>query len=325
MDFSFTKEAWPIAGTFTISRGSKTEAMVVTASVHHEGRTGHGECVPYAHYSETVESVIAALERASKDLHLPADHSRLQALMPAGAARNAMDCALWDLRAKLVGKRVWDMLGLAEPKPVATAFTLSVAAPDEMREKARANAHRPLLKLKLAGDDDLDRVRAVREGAPETAIIVDANEGWQESHYRTLVPALKDLGVAAIEQPFPAGAEEMLTSLQRPIPVIADESCHTAADIRRLATLYDGVNIKLDKSGGLTEALKMREEAIKHGLQIMVGCMVGTSLAMAPAMLLTAGAGFVDLDGPLLLARDREPGLTFKGSTVGAPPAALWG
>ncbi|WP_286828046.1 MULTISPECIES: N-acetyl-D-Glu racemase DgcA [Kordiimonas] len=325
MEFSFTSEAWPIAGTFTISRGAKTEALVVTAAVSHKGHTGRGECVPYARYGETVESVLGALRSAAAHIMSPHDHHKLPALLPAGAARNALDCALWDLRAKLSGTRVWDLIGMAAPEPATTAFTLSVAPPDEMFAKAKANSDRPLLKLKLAGDGDLDRVWAVREGAPDAAIIVDANEGWRREHYHALVPELQRLGVAAIEQPFPVDDDDMLASLDRPIPVIADESCHTADDIPRLSALYDGVNIKLDKSGGLTEALKVREAAMNAGLQIMVGCMVGTSLAMAPAMLLTAGATFVDLDGPLLLARDRAPGLEFSGSVIGIPSAALWG
>lgn len=325
MEFSFCSEAWPIAGTFTISRGSKTEAEVVVASIRYRGHTGRGECVPYARYGETVDSVIAALKSAADHLKTPEDHFRLPELMPAGAARNAMDCALWDLRAKLAGQRVWQLLGVPAPAPVTTAFTLSIAPPDEMLERAKANAHRPLLKLKLAGDGDLERVSAVREGAPKTSIIVDANEGWQEAHYHTLVPALGDLGIAAIEQPFRAGADDILGSLDRPIPVIADESCHTADDIPRLSALYDGINIKLDKAGGLTEALKMRESAMNAGLQVMVGCMVGTSLGMAPATLLTPGAHFTDLDGPLLLAQDRNHGLAYAGNSVGPPAPALWG
>ncbi len=325
MDFSFTSEAWPIAGTFTISRGAKTEALVVTATVRHGGHTGRGECVPYARYGETVESVLDALQAAAVHISSPQDHDKLPDLLPAGAARNAMDCALWDLRAKIAGKRVWGLIGMPAPEPATTAFTLSLAPPDEMFAKAFENSSRPLLKLKLAGDGDLDRVRAVREGAPEAAIIVDANEGWRSEHYHALVPELQALGVAAIEQPFRADSDSVLASLDRPIPVIADESCHTAEDIPRLSALYDGVNIKLDKAGGLTEALKLHDAAVRAELQIMVGCMVGTSLAMAPAMLLTGGAAFVDLDGPLLLARDRDPGLTFSGSVVGVPPAALWG
>jgi len=325
MEFSFTSEAWPIAGTFTISRGAKTEALVVTATVRHEGHTGRGECVPYARYGETVESVLEALQTAAAHLASPTDHDKLPSLLPAGAARNAMDCAFWDLRAKLAGKRVWELIGLAAPEPTTTAFTLSLAPADQMFAKAREHSDRPLLKLKLAGDGDLDRVRAVREGATDAAIIVDANEGWRVEHYNALVPEFLRLGVTAIEQPFPADGDEILASLGHPIPVIADESCHTAADIPRLGTLYDGVNIKLDKSGGLTEALKLHDAATRAGLLVMVGCMVGTSLAMAPAMLLTKGATFVDLDGPLLLARDRDPGLALSGSVVNVPPSTLWG
>lgn len=325
MEFSITKEAWPIAGAFTLSRGSRTEAVVVVVTVSHAGHVGRGECVPYARYDETPESVMAELNTASAQMRAPDDHAILPSLLPAGAARNALDCALWDLQAKLSGKRVWDLMGIPAPKPATTAFTLSVDTPQAMRKKAAENSHRPLLKLKLAGDGDLERVSAVRQGAPDSAIIVDANEGWEPHHYEALVPALAALGVAAIEQPFPVGKDAALATLGRPVPVIADESCHTGADMEKLIGLYDGVNIKLDKTGGLTEALIVREKARAANMQIMIGCMVATSLAMAPALLLAEGAAYVDLDGPLLLAKDREEGLKFEGSTIFPPDARLWG
>jgi len=251
--------------------------------------------------------------------------TRLQTLLPAGAARNALDCALWDLEAKRSGRRVWQLAALPEPGPVMTAYTLTLDTPEKMGAAARENALRPLLKLKLSGAGDLDRVRAVRVNAPNAALIIDANEGWSVEDYRLLAPKLAGLGVTMIEQPFPAGDDGALAELPRPVPVCADEPCHTGDDLARLVGCYDAVNIKLDKSGGLTEALSMRSAARALGLKLMVGCMVATSLSMAPAQLLAQDADWADLDGPLLLAEDRSPGLLYRGSTVFPPEAALWG
>lgn len=315
-------ERWPIRGRFTISRGAKTEAEVVVVEARAQGVRGRGECVPYPRYGETAEAVIRAIAALDPD---GLTRARLQTLLPAGAARNALDCALWDLEAKRAGRPVWQLAGLREPGPVLTAFTLSLDTPEQMGAAARENALRPLLKLKLSGAGDLERVRAVRANAPNAAIIVDANEGWSVEHYRALAPKLAGLGVILIEQPFKAGEDGALTGLDRPVPVCADESCHTSDDLARLAGAYDAVNVKLDKTGGLTEALALKRAAEAMGFKIMVGCMVATSLAMAPALLLAQGAEWVDLDGPLLLAEDRTPGLAYQGSTVYPAEPALWG
>jgi len=318
-------ESWPIAGTFTISRGSKTAADVVVVEIADGAHRGRGECVPYPRYGESIDSTREQIEAIRKALESGLDRTGLQTALPPGAARNAVDCALWDLEAKISGRRAWQLAGLDEPKPVTTAYTLSLDTVEKMGEAARANAHRPLLKLKLAGPEDLDRVRAVRANAPRSRLIVDANEGWTAEIYAKLAPELAGLGVEMIEQPLPAAEDGPLLGLERPVPVCADESAHDRAGLRRLLGKYDAINIKLDKTGGLTEALALAREARAAGLEIMVGCMVATSLAMAPALLLAAQARWVDLDGPLLLAKDREPALRFEGSLIHPAPAALWG
>ena len=318
-------ESWPIRGTFTISRGSKTTADVVVAELSRDGNVGRGEAVPYGRYGETMQSVLGQIESLHGALAEGLDRQGLQALLPAGAARNAVDLAFWDLECKLSGKRHWQLAGLPEPAPVTTAFTLSLDTVEVMGRKAAENSMRPLLKLKLAGPDDLDRVAAVRRNAPAARIVVDANEGWTVEQYSALAPRLKDLGVEMIEQPLPAGNDAALADVERPVPVCADESCHDTATLAGLQGRYDMVNIKLDKTGGLTEALKLKEAAEAEGYGIMVGCMLATSLAMAPGVLLAQGAPVVDLDGPLLLARDRDPALKIEGSLVYPPAAALWG
>lgn len=321
MPFTAAPESFRLAQAFTISRGSKTEARVVTATVSRDGLVGRGECVPYARYSETVEGVARAIAM------LPDDITRegLQDLLPPGAARNAADCALWDLEAKLRGARVWDLLDLPAPGPVVTAYTLSLDTPEAMEEQARRNARRPLLKIKLGTPDDMPRLEAVRRGAPRPRLIVDANEGWSPEAYADLAPHLLRLGVELVEQPLPAGADEALSEMPRPVPVCADESCHDRASLAALKGRYDMVNIKLDKAGGLTEALALRDEARRMGLKVMVGCMVGTSLAMAPAVLVAQGAEVADLDGPLLLAEDRPRPLVYDEAGVHPPEAELWG
>lgn len=319
------QESWPIRGTFAISRGSKTSAEVVTVSLQQDGHTGRGECVPYARYGESIDSVISAIESVRRELQAGADRAALQQLLPAGAARNAIDCALWDHEAKAAGVRVWQLAGLAEPVAQVTAYTLSLATAQVMHQSALDHCERPLLKLKLAGDGDIERVAAVREGAPNAQIIVDANEGWNIEQYQQMVPELARLGVAMIEQPLPAGQDAGLAGVDRPIPLCADESCHDAKTLADLQGRYDVVNIKLDKTGGLTEALVMRDTAQQMGFDIMVGCMIATSLAMAPATIIGTGARVVDLDGPLLLAADRENGLDYGAFKVSAPDAALWG
>ena len=318
-------ESWPIRGTFTISRGSKTTADVVVAELSRDGGVGRGEAVPYGRYGETMQSVLDQIESLHGALAEGLDRQGLQALLPAGAARNAVDLAFWDLECKLSGRRHWQLADLPEPGPVTTAFTLSLDSVETMGRKAAENSTRPLLKLKLAGPDDLDRVAAVRRNAPAARIVVDANEGWTVEQYSALAPQLKALGVEMIEQPLPAGNDAALADVERPVPVCADESCHDTATLAGLRGRYDMVNIKLDKTGGLTEALKLKEAAEAAGYGIMVGCMLATSLAMAPGVLLAQGVPVVDLDGPLLLARDRDPALKIEGSLVYPPAAALWG
>ena len=318
-------ESWPIRGTFTISRGSKTTAEVVVAELSRNGSIGCGEAVPYARYGESLQSVIAQIESLHGALAEGLDREGLQALLPAGAARNAVDLAFWDLECKLSGKRHWQLAGLPPPGPVTTAYTLSLDTVEVMGAKAAENATRPLLKLKLAGPDDLDRVAAVRQNAPRARIIVDANEGWTAVQYTELAPQLLELGVEMIEQPLPAGDDAALAGIARPVPVCADESCHDTATLADLAGRYDMVNIKLDKTGGLTEALKLKAAAQEAGFGIMVGCMLATSLAMAPGVILAQGVPVVDLDGPLLLAEDRDPALRIEDSLVYPPDAALWG
>ncbi|HCQ66294.1 MAG TPA: dipeptide epimerase [Rhodobacteraceae bacterium] len=321
MRMTVTEERFPLAEVFTISRGSKTEAAVLTVTVEDGGAKGRGECVPYARYGETLTSVTAEIDG------LPERFTRaeLQALLPAGAARNAVDCALWDLEAKQAGKRAWEVAGLAAPGPEITAYTLSLGTPEEMRAKAAEHGHRPLLKIKLGTPDDMARLEAVRAGAPTSRIIVDANEGWSAEVYADLAPHLVRLGVALVEQPLPAGDDEALMGLERPVPVCADESCHDRTSLMGLKGKYDMVNIKLDKTGGLTEALALKQAALADGFSIMVGCMVGSSLAMAPAVLVAQGALVTDLDGPLLLAQDRAEPLGYDEAGVHPPSAALWG
>ncbi len=321
MTITTKTERFPLAEVFTISRGSKTEAAVVTAQVVRGGVTGRGECVPYARYGESLDSVTAQIAG------LPGDVTRaaLQSQLPPGAARNAIDCALWDWEAKQAGRPVWEIAGLAAPGPVTTAYTLSLDTPERMRAAAARQAARPVLKIKLGTEDDMARLEAVREGAPAARIVVDANEGWTVEVYAALAPHLKRLGVALVEQPLPAGADEALAEIARPVSVCADESCHDRASLAALKGRYDVINIKLDKTGGLTEALAMRDAARAAGFGIMVGCMVGSSLAMAPAFLVAQGAAVVDLDGPLLLAADRDHPVRYDGSVMQVPEPALWG
>jgi L-alanine-DL-glutamate epimerase-like enolase superfamily enzyme len=322
---SLAVEAYPIAGRFVISRGAKTEARVVTATLRADGAVGRGECVPYARYGESVESVVATIEAVRGDIEAGAGRATLQRLLPAGAARNALDCAMWDLEAKRSGRRAYRTAGFERLSALVTAYTLSVGTPDEMRAAALRAADRPLLKIKLAGEGDEARLAAVRDGAPHARLIVDANEAWREETLVAQLDACARFGVALVEQPLPAGQDEMLARIARPLPICADESAHETASLAELQGRYDAVNIKLDKTGGLTEALLMAAAARKMGFAIMAGCMVGTSLAMAPASLIGQMAAFVDLDGPLLLARDREPGLVYEGSTMTPPAPLLWG
>ena len=319
-----TAERYPIAGKFTISRGSKTEAAVILCTISNAQGTGHGECVPYARYNETLDSVTAQIEAVRAQIEAGISREALQDLMPAGAARNAVDCALWDLEAKMSGRRVADLIA-PQPQPLETAITVSLGTPEEMAISTAKVAHYPLIKVKLGSDDDIARMRAVRSAAPNSRIIVDANEGWTDDNIVDYMRAAAECGVVLIEQPLPAGKDAILSEIARPVLICADESTHTSKGLEDLAKRYDAVNIKLDKTGGLTEALIMRDKAVELGLQIMVGCMVGTSLGMAPAVLLAQKAGFVDLDGPLLLARDRDPALRYDNALVYPPEAAVWG
>ncbi len=325
IDLAVRHEAFPLASAFTISRGSRTQSDVVVVELAQAGVTGRGECLPYPRYGESVEGVMATIEGLREALAHGLDRQGLQTALPPGAARNALDCAFWDLEAKQAGCRVWELLGRPAPRPVVTAYTLSFASAESMGLAAAKAAHRPLLKLKLAGPDNIDRIAAVRAKAPQARIILDANEGWTPAIYAEVAPHLAVLGVELVEQPLPAGEDQALATMQHPVPVCADESCHDSAGLDALAGLYDFVNIKLDKTGGLTEALALKAAAEARGLRIMVGSMLATSLSMAPAHLVAQGAEVVDLDGPLLLAEDRPDGLRYDGSEVYPPQAALWG
>lgn len=323
-------ERWPIAGGFTISRGAKTEAVVIVAQVSRGDRNGkaivgRGECVPYARYNETPEGTLAAILSLQDAFRSGLDRQALQSQMSPGAARNALDCALWDLEARVAEQRIWDLLGRPEPRPLTTAYTISLGTPQAMAEATAKASHRPLLKIKLGGDGDEARIAAVRKAAPASELIVDANEAWTEADLERHLAACADAGVTMIEQPLPAGRDQTLARIKRPVAVCADESVHDRASLEGLRERYDAINIKLDKTGGLTEALAMAEAARALGFDLMVGCMVATSLAMAPAMMIAQDARVVDLDGPLLLARDRDNGLRFDGSTVYPPDASLWG
>ena len=318
-------ERWPIEGSFTISRGAKTEAVVVVAEVRQGEFAGRGECVPYPRYGETAEATLAAILAMTDAVGRGLGREALQGAMPPCAARNALDCALLDLEAKQSGRRIWDRLGRLAPRPCVTAYTISLGPPETMAAATAKAAHRPLLKIKLGGDGDPLRIAAVRRAAPASELIVDANEAWTPANLQRNLAECAKAGVTLVEQPLPAGHDSELGRIKRPISVCADESVHDRASLQGLRERYDAVNIKLDKTGGLTEALAMADAAAAQGFDIMVGCMVATSLAMAPALLLAPQARFVDLDGPLLLKRDREGGLRYDGSLVYPPDAALWG
>ncbi len=312
-------------GGFAISRGRRTHADVLLVTLTEGAAAGRGECVPYARYGESLDSVSEQIRSVQDALESGISREELQSQMPAGAARNAVDCALWDLEAKITGKSAAEIAGLPPMKPVTTAFTLSVGTPEKMAEAASKAAHRPLLKVKLAGAGDDERMAAVRANAPESTLIVDANEAWDESCFDANMAACQAAGVALIEQPLPAGKDQILADIERPVTVCADESLHTRKDLQELRSRYDAVNIKLDKAGGLTEALAMARIAKDLDFKIMMGCMLGTSLAMAPAVLVAQFADFVDLDGPLLLARDRSPAIRFEDSLMHPPVRELWG
>jgi len=317
-------ERYPIAGKFTISRGTKTEADIIVCEIRHGEYLGRGECVPYRRYDETIDSVTQQIEAVRTFIENGASRMEIQSLMPAGAARNAVDCAYWDLEAKKSGQSVAEFLGV-KPRALQTAITVSLGTAKEMAEATAKLAHYPLIKVKMGGENDAERIQAVTAAAPNSRIIIDANEGWTPQNVIQNMESAASAGVVLIEQPLPAGEDEILANIDRPLTICADESAHTSEGLTKLATRYDAINIKLDKTGGLTEALLMRDKAIELGLQIMVGCMVGTSLGMAPAILLAQKADVVDLDGPLLLAKDRNPGLHYDGALVHPPEKILWG
>jgi L-Ala-D/L-Glu epimerase len=322
---SVTVERFPIAGAFVIARGAKTQASVVVATLESNGTRGRGECVPYSRYGESIDSVLAQIESFRAAIEAGAGRADLQNLMPHGAARNALDCALWDFEAKRRAIPAYRLAGLDPPGPVTTAFTISLGTPQVMAAAAKTASHRPLLKLKLGGEGGPERLAAVRAAAPHTRLIVDANEAWSAQDLTANLKACVDNGVALIEQPLPAGEDAILATISHPVPICADESCHETQDLAALRGRYDAVNVKLDKAGGLTEALALVAAAERLGFEVMIGSMVGTSLGVAPALLLAGNAKFVDLDGPLLLTKDRPGGLHYEGSLVYPPAPALWG
>jgi L-Ala-D/L-Glu epimerase len=326
LQFTVNEQVWPLDKPFRIARGTRTEACVIVVTVTDGQNTGRSEAVPSKRYGETVASAIAQLEEIFAQDAICIDRQRIQELLPAGAARNALDCALWDLEAKLSGKRAWELANIQTVDAVETALTISLDIPDKMAAAVTANAGTPILKLKLGGDFlDLPRVEAVRQAAPAARLLIDANESWSPTHYRNIVRDLSRLGVELIEQPFPADADNVLETLDHPVPVCADESCRTTADIPHLVKRYEVINIKLDKTGGLTEALRLADSARQNGFKILIGCMVCTSLGIAPARLLASSADYVDLDGPLLLSGDRHHGLAYQGGKIGLPSRELWG
>jgi L-alanine-DL-glutamate epimerase-like enolase superfamily enzyme len=325
MRLTIAEERWPIAGSFTISRGSKTEAHVVTVTLEDGGHTGRGECVPYPRYEETVPQVIAALQAARSRIEAGITRDAIASILTPHAARNALDCALWDLAAKKAGVPAWQLAGLAEPKPAVTAYTLSLDTPEAMGEAAAKASGRPLLKLKLGREGDVERLKLLRRNAPHSRLIVDANEGWTADSLAAMLAACADTGVELVEQPLPAGNDEALRAVSRAVTVCADESAHGLDSLDQLVGKYDAINIKLDKTGGLTPAIALAHAARERDLRIMVGCMLATSLAMAPAFLLAPFAEVIDLDGPLLLKEDRSPAIRFDGSLMHPAPTDLWG
>ncbi|MDE2295951.1 MAG: dipeptide epimerase [Gammaproteobacteria bacterium] len=322
---SIRQESWRVDGVFAIARGAQTIADLVVVELRSSGNLGHGECEPQDFYGESVESVIAQIESVRPRIEAGISRDELLECLPPGAARNAVDCAMWDLEAKCGGRSAWQIAGLP-PRTVVTDFSLSLDTPEAMHRRALRYRDWPILKIKLGGGEvDVERVRAVREAAPNARLTADANESWTIAQLERDAPVLRTLGVELIEQPLPAKADAPLRGYQPEIPLCADEACHTRASLDRIQGLYQFVNIKLDKTGGLTEALALANEARARGLRLMVGCMTGTSLATAPALLVATLAEYVDLDGPLLLAEDRDPPVPYAGGVISPAPPALWG
>lgn len=320
-------ESWPIAGSFSISRGTKTTAEVIKVTLEQDGAIGVGESVPYARYDETIAATLEAMQAARTEIEAGCTRADVPEILRLHAAQNALDCALWDLEAKLTGTPVWQLAGLVkEPEAVITAYTLSLDTAEKMAEAAANASARPLLKIKLGGDGDHERLRAIRAAAPDTRLIIDANEAWRPADLDNHLAVCAETSVELVEQPLPAGDDDALSALGRTdVLICADESAHGRKDLHELAGKYTAINIKLDKTGGLTEALALAGAAEDQGFEIMIGCMLATSLAMAPGHIVAQRARVVDLDGPLLLARDREPGIRFDGSLMHPPPPALWG
>ena len=323
-DLAVSTERWPIAGTFTISRGSRTEAVVVVCEIRQGSAVGRGECVPYPRYGETVDGVAAEIEAMIDPIDNGLDRQGLLTAMKPGAARNAIDCALWDLEAKLAGKRAWELAAIDAPKPLTTVYTISLGSPEEMAQSA-AHCGRSHLKIKLGGEGDADRLAAIRAAVPDATLVIDANEAWTPANLAANLAICERFRIAMVEQPLPAADDGALAGIRRPIPICADESVHDRTTLPSLSGKYDAINIKLDKTGGLTEAFLLAEDATRLGFKIMTGCMVGTSLSMAPATLVAQRAFLVDLDGPLLLREDRPEGLRYDGATVYPPAPSLWG
>ena len=321
MKVNAAHESWPLAGAFRIARGVKTSAEVVVASLEQDGIKGRGECVPYARYGETLTGVLDQVNSVSPQ---QLTHDGLIEALPPGAARNALDCALWDYECKRDQQSVSDKLSLV-PTPVSTCYTLSLDKPEAMHQAALKHRDKPLLKVKLGGAGDIERLQAIRTGAPDSRLVVDANESWSTADYEALLPELVSLQVDMIEQPFPAAADQDLAKLDRPIPICADESCHDSSTVPGLEERYDMVNIKLDKTGGLSEALETKKQAMQRGLKVMVGCMVSTSLSMAPAFYVAQGVDIVDLDGPLWLKKDRSQSIRYDTTVMQPPTPRLWG
>ena len=320
-----TRRTWPLARPLATAHGNATAVDIVVAEISDVESRGRGEAVPLRRYGESIDSVVAALDAMKGAITSGLDRDTLQSALPPGAARNALDCAFWDMDAKRAYRSVAELAGLGAMAPVVTAFTLTFDTPDKMAEMAEANRSRPLLRLELGGDGDVERVQAVRHAAPAAHLIVDASEGWNKAQLREFMPALVDARVQLIEQPLPADADDALAQLGLPIPLCADESCRTRADLDRLDGKYATINIKLDKAGGLTEALALAADAKRRGLRIMVGGTIGTSLGIAPALLVAQQAQIVDLDGPLHLAVDRGARLRYDGSTIHPADPKLWG
>jgi len=326
MKIEVETESWPYRTPFRISRGVEEALDVLVVTLRDEqGHRGRGEAAGVDYAGETIGTMRKQVAAAEPALRAGVTRAHLQELLPAGGARNALDCALWDLEAKASGVSVWSRLGLEPPQPVTTCLTLGIDTPEAMGRAARAVRGMPILKVKVNAEQHIEAVRGVHEASPQASILVDANQAWSIGLLNDLAPKLGALGVVLIEQPLPASAAAELTGYRGPIPLAADESCADRASLDSLSETYDYVNIKLDKTGGLTEALMLASAARAAGYGIMVGCMAGTSLAMAPGMVLAQGARFVDLDGPLLHARDRTPGIEYRNGVMQIPPRELWG